>query len=147
MDAQYLDFGLVAVGDSTCRQLSIFNHSRCPVKFRLSQAVTGGQQQELREDLEWDEKGLPKLPALVLLAYMCVCMCASVCVCFNLVYPCACLQDVPCLGFNPSDGGEIAAESGFMVEVVCGPLQCPGHLCTKIQCFITNSSSATVVAE
>ena len=75
MDAQYLDFGLLAVGDSASKQLSIFNHSRCPVRFRLSQAVADGQQQQLVEDLEWDEEGLPRLPALVLLAYMCLFVC------------------------------------------------------------------------
>ena len=64
MDVLYLDFGLLAVGESASKQLPIFNHSRCPVMFHLAQAIAGGQLSA--EDLEWDEEGLPKLPALVL---------------------------------------------------------------------------------
>ena len=79
MDALYLDFGLLAVGESVSKQLPLFNHSRCPVRFSLSQAIASGGQPLPVEDLEWDKEGLPKLSTLVLYA----CVCASVCV-FNL---------------------------------------------------------------
>ena len=77
MDALYLDFGLLAVGESASKQLPIFNHSCCPVRFCLTQAVAGGPLPV--EDLEWDEDGLAKLPALVFRACVCVCVCVCVC--------------------------------------------------------------------
>ena len=76
IDALYLDFGLLAVGESVSKQLPIFNHSQCPVRFHLTQAAAGGKLPV--EDLEWDEEGLPKLPALVLHACLCTCVCGWV---------------------------------------------------------------------